>query len=217
MNATLNLMIECPDWDDVIPQGREPVFLCDLESALRSVSQCGHEIVNCNEICEWHYLLFRNVVPLDYYAGHFRQDSPDKVCLACDVEVAGVPGAPFQIVANEIRKLSEALRISMGRTELRWSTMAQREKALRLAVLSAAFIGGFIRIHPFRNGNGRTSRLIWRWVLLRFGVPPQVRVHPRPGQDTPYAQLMAEAMHGNTGPLAFAILRHLATNPPSMS
>lgn len=32
----------------------------------------------------------------------------------------------------------------------------------------------FLRIHPFDDGNGRLSRLLMNYVLLRFGFPPVV-------------------------------------------
>jgi Fic family protein len=36
-------------------------------------------------------------------------------------------------------------------------------------ILTAAFIVHFLAIHPFRDGNGRLSRLLTIWILLRFG------------------------------------------------
>ena len=36
-------------------------------------------------------------------------------------------------------------------------------------ILIAAFIVHFLAIHPFRDGNGRLSRLITTWLLLRAG------------------------------------------------
>lgn len=36
-------------------------------------------------------------------------------------------------------------------------------------ILTASFVVHFLAIHPFRDGNGRLSRLITVWLLLRFG------------------------------------------------
>ncbi|MDA1050309.1 MAG: FAD-dependent oxidoreductase [Planctomycetota bacterium] len=72
---------------------------------------------------------------------------------------------------------------------------------------------GMIQIHPFLNGNGRASRILWAWGLVRFGVPIQGRIHLRP--DPPYNDVMREAMRGNYGPLALQILQHLSVHSPA--
>jgi Fic family protein len=41
-------------------------------------------------------------------------------------------------------------------------------------VLAAAFHYEFVRIHPFEDGNGRMSRLLMNFILMRFGYPPAV-------------------------------------------
>jgi hypothetical protein len=109
--------------------------------------------------------------------------------------------------------LEERARLSISQAELRWPDMRPQERANRLALILATLIGRFIQIHPFLNGNGRISRLLWAWGLLRFGVPIQCRIHPRP--QPPYGDVMGAAMHGDFGPLALLILRHFAEHEPS--
>jgi Fic/DOC family len=41
----------------------------------------------------------------------------------------------------------------------------------------------WVRVHPFGNGNGRTSRLIGNAVLVRYGLLPVFRLRPRPEGD----------------------------------
>jgi Fic family protein len=41
-------------------------------------------------------------------------------------------------------------------------------------LLAAAFHYEFVRIHPFDDGNGRMSRLLMNFILMRFGYPPAV-------------------------------------------
>lgn len=48
--------------------------------------------------------------------------------------------------------------------------------ALHLAVWTHAEV---IRIHPFEDGNGRTSRVLMNWVLLRLGLRPVSIEAPR--------------------------------------
>ena len=52
----------------------------------------------------------------------------------------------------------------------------------------------WVRIHPFANGNGRTTRLWANSLAMRYGLPPFVRLRPRP--DGGYSSAGAEAMLG---------------------
>lgn len=52
-----------------------------------------------------------------------------------------------------------------------------------MLTLCAYAHGEWIRIHPFANGNGRTARLWANWCALRYGVPPFVKLKPRPEGD----------------------------------
>jgi hypothetical protein len=56
--------------------------------------------------------------------------------------------------------------------------------------------GEWARIHPFANGNGRIARLWANWIAMRYGVPPFVRLRPRP-EGTSYADAAAASMRGN--------------------
>jgi hypothetical protein len=159
-----------------------------------------------------HLRIFRRFVPLHYYAGNYRADDALQPCLRTQVHVGRVFGAPFQNVEREMSVLIQRLSVTLVETELGWSQLNSRERTLRVANLIATFVGAFIRIHTFVNGNGRISRLLWAWGLLRFGSPHQCRIHPRP--DQPYAAIMGESMRGNDGPLALLILQHLAMHAP---
>jgi hypothetical protein len=56
----------------------------------------------------------------------------------------------------------------------------------------------WVRIHPFANGNGRTARLWANAVAMRHGLPPFVRLRPRP--DDGYAKAGWRAMAGEWTP-----------------
>jgi Fic family protein len=66
----------------------------------------------------------------------------------------------------------------------------------------------WVEIHPFANGNGRTARLWANWVPMRYGVPPFVRLRPRP-EGLPYAtasrQALCEGDHEPTIRLIFRL------------
>ena len=38
----------------------------------------------------------------------------------------------------------------------------------------------WVRIHPFGNVNGRTARIWANYLFMRYGLPPVVRLRPRP-------------------------------------
>jgi hypothetical protein len=56
----------------------------------------------------------------------------------------------------------------------------------------------WVRIHPFANGNGRTARLWANSLALRYGLPPFIRLRPRPNAS--YGQAGAKAMQGDWKP-----------------
>lgn len=65
----------------------------------------------------------------------------------------------------------------------------------------------WVRIHPLANGNGRTARLWANSIATRYGVPPFVRLRPRP--DKSYGEAGAKAMHGEWKPTAIMFRRLL--------
>ena len=55
---------------------------------------------------------------------------------------------------------------------LEWYGSEETKNELHPAALAALFHYKFVRIHPFDDGNGRISRLIMNYVLLRHNLPP---------------------------------------------
>lgn len=205
--------VSCPNWAEDIPPDRLWEFAVALFAVLGEVtamSRTGLPSLGALEF--WHRILFERFVPVDYYAGNVRQDDANRLCLGINVEVDSIQGADFREVIARLHRLTDSLRESISESELNWGFHPNNERAKRVALILAVTVGEFIRIHPFLNGNGRVSRLIWRRGLQRFGVPAQVRIAPRP--DPPYSALMKASMRGDDGQLALEILRHLASHPP---
>jgi hypothetical protein len=65
----------------------------------------------------------------------------------------------------------------------------------------------WVRIHPFGNGNGRTARLWANSLAMRYGLPPFIRLRPRP--DAGYGEAGYAAMRGDWRPTAVAFRRLL--------
>lgn len=112
-------------------------------------------------LCEIHAALFRGVRG---HAGQYRRDGYGQEYLTFgpnrSVNRAEVPAQLATIFEQATRNI-RALDPSQEREEHEIS-------AITTAVWLHAEI---IRIHPFEDGNGRTSRLILDWVLLRLGLP----------------------------------------------
>jgi hypothetical protein len=65
----------------------------------------------------------------------------------------------------------------------------------------------WVRIHPFANGNGRVARLWANNLAMRYGVPPFVRLRPRP--EAGYGEAGSKAMQGDWKPTAVVFRRLL--------
>lgn len=205
----------CPDWVEDVPPARVDEFkqrLAFVYQRMLSSATVDPEFVRETITLFWHGSLFADFVPLDYYAGNFRQPDPARPCLAQNVAVGPIPGSNFRLVVSDMAQLFAEAQQTLRALETDWPYLSPEDRAVAIALVTGDLVGGFIRIHPFLNGNGRTSRLLWRWVLWRFGVPPQFTVFPRP--SPPYGPLMAEAMRGNNLPLQYHVLQHLSAYSP---
>jgi fido (protein-threonine AMPylation protein) len=216
MTMNVPLIGKCPKWEKDIPADRAAEFILLVTSVHQEIlTSASHSLVDYNDVRRWHAHLFRDFVPLDYYAGNWRGIDKLRPCLQENVSVGGISGSDFRFVQRHMFGLFHVVRLQLSQLELNWAQLQPSQRALRLAITAANFIGGFVQIHPFLNGNGRTSRLLWRWCLLRFGVPVQCCVYPRPKH--PYGDLMRDAMRGDYRPLTIYILDHLANNPPAQN
>ncbi len=191
----------CPEWrDELIAPER-------LDAAYHSLAAAANVGIRSTDLEKWHGKLFAGRVPVSYYAGHIRRGNDFKrPCLALDVVVGGVLGSRFEDVPAHMQELNRALS-ELDQLKLTWtgSTADLFAFANRLSFC----VGQFIRIHPFINGNGRVSRMLWDWGLLRYAIAPQVALSPRPPQ--PYSSIMEACMLGDDLPLAKAIVLHLAS------
>jgi hypothetical protein len=202
----------CPDWPDPhrsTTDARRALFRARRYAYRRITSE--YPARRCIEV--WHGLLFDGDPPLDYYAGNVRQRDPRRTCLAQNVGVGSLPGTHFSEVPNEIDRLAEEMGRELHLLEHPWDDHHERARSSRLAVAIGRAVGRFVKIHPFINGNGRTSRLLWEVLLARFQVGPQATVLSRPMR--PYGDLMMDAMRGNNAPFIAHVLIGLADASPT--
>jgi len=207
--------IVCPLWDQDIPPGQEAAFVATLQKVHKEIlSEVSASVPRSRSFRNWHQKLFHAFVPLPCYAGKFRGWQGYR-CLQTNVHVGPAAGLAYQDVPQEMVNYFDQLAAEIRLLEVKWSGMSQIDRVTTVARIVGTAVGHFIRVHPFLNGNGRTSRVLWAALLHRFGLPPHVRLVPRPAE--PYSSIMAAAMTGNYAPVQFYVLRALAAGaaPPS--
>ena len=162
----------------------------------------------------WHRAIYDGVpLPVPYYAGEVRDDDPRfPELIGYELTVGpntGVPAAevPDELMAFE-RRAQRACSVLDGLVAADRLPADDRELHAVLA-LSAALHGEWVRIHPFANGNGRTARVWANWAAMRYGLPPFVRLRPRP-EGLAYAAVAHASMRGDHAPAIGVFREQLA-------
>ena len=82
------------------------------------------------------------------------------------------------------------------------------KKTLHPTELATFLHNNFVNIHPFMDGNGRTSRLIMNWILLRNKFPPVIIEVTNKEQ---YYNAIEAADEGDQKPFAIFLCNRLLT------
>jgi fido (protein-threonine AMPylation protein) len=185
-----------PDWDRNSTQLQK-----NLETVAEAVRDHAHarREPSIDQARQWHKGIMTGLqVPppaRSSWVGHFRGESGPE---AIHIYVGGGEGIDPSRVADELSRFEERLRAAVSYLDEKippgtLPNTATLEMVLRLM---GWVHGEWARIHPFANGNGRTARLWANWVAMRYGVPPFVRLRPRP-EGAAYAAAATQAMDGN--------------------
>ena len=136
-------------------------------------------------------------VPNRDHVGRFRGEPALK---NVGVTIGGAPGVPPAQVANALGDYESKLQSVIAAIDARYPDGTELDVDGLAAVIDLATWAHseWIRIHPFANGNGRTSRIWANFVLMRYGIPPAVRLRTRP--DGGYAAACTSAMSGDWKP-----------------
>jgi len=191
------------DWDDDTPQLRSnlaKVFGRVRDEAL------SRKPLTIEVARGWQLDIMNGLVPPDpNRVGRFRGEAGLETY---DVEVGGLPGAPAPEVAAELSRFDRKLRLILAELD----SLIQPGQDLTADNLEAVLTlcawahSEWVRIHPFANGNGRTARLWVNSLAMRYGLPPFLRIRPRPGDG--YGRVCAAAMQGDWRPTA-ALFRQM--------
>jgi Fic/DOC family len=193
------------DWDDDSPQLRSnlaQVFGRVRDEALR------REPLSVEVARGWQCDIMNGLVPPDPgLVGRFRGEVGLE---RYDVQVGRLPGTPAPRVAAELAEFDRKLRLAVSELDslLKPGQDLTADDVAAVLTLCAWAHSQWIRIHPFANGNGRTARLWVNSIAMRYGLPPFLRIRPRPGDA--YGRVSAAAMQGDWRP-TIALFRQMYT------
>ncbi|MEM9081270.1 MAG: Fic family protein [Verrucomicrobiota bacterium] len=185
-----------PGWDE-----NSPLLVANLTRVLESIQQAAskRERFSAEDARGWHRETMEGLdVPNEEWRGAFRGEAGLE---GLGVRVGGRPGVESSLVTKALEKFEAVLEGLLGFLDEEIEVGAELTPAQIEAVIEtcARVHAEWVRIHPFANGNGRTARLWANAIALRYGLPPFVRLRPRP-QDGGYAEAAQAAMGGNAQP-----------------
>jgi hypothetical protein len=193
-----------PKWDEDSPQLRENLARV-LEEIVRASEQ--RETPTLEAARRWQTLVMEGLdVPDSRFVGAFRgEPGLENV----QIIVGANYGVDSATVAEELARFEAMLQKLVAELDA-LLPIGQEPDADQLAAivdLCAWVHAEWVRIHPFANGNGRTARLWANSLAMRYGLPPFIRLRPRP--NAAYGDAGAKAMQGDWKPMAVVFRRLL--------
>ncbi len=192
----------CPDWDKDDPRDA-PKIVANIKTLWPTIAAdaTSRPVPALQRALDWHRSIYAGVaVPLPDYVGNIRATDPAYPCLIdYEVRVGRADGvlardvpAALDSFFRAAASVTSSLDAAIPRNGHEW-TPALVSAVLRLCALAH---GEWLRMHPFANGNGRTARVLANWLAVRYGLPPFVRIEPRPA-DVLFAGAAQMSMRGD--------------------
>lgn len=184
-----------PDWERDSPQLR-----ANLTEILAEIAAAAdqREKPTVEAARRWQALAMRNLEVRDKrYIGAFRGEPGLE---SVNVRVGSNYGVDPADVADSLKQFESKLQQLVAELD-KVLPPGQEPNLDQLAAIIDFCAWGhseWVRIHPFANGNGRTARLWANSLALRYGLPPFIRLRPRPNAS--YGQAGAKAMQGDWKP-----------------
>jgi Fic family protein len=181
-----------PDWDEESSRLRRN--LTNLLRQIRDEARTRQK-VSLDSVRHWHKVMLQGLaVPLASMRGRFRgeRDLED-----IEIEIGPHFGVNPGEVASEVAAFVQTLQRVAARLDelIPPDTELDADQLAAVLDVCAWAHAEWIRIHPFANGNGRTARLWANYLAMRYGLPPFVRLRPRP--DGGYGTAGEAAMRGD--------------------
>ena len=188
-----------PDWDEDSPRLRQNLARA-LAQIVRSAERRATPTTEAAR--RWHILIMEGLsVPDSRFVGAFRgEPGLEKV----QVKVGASYGVDSSHVADELARFEAKLQTLVAELDalIPAGHEADADQLAAIVDLCAWAHAEWVRIHPFANGNGRTARLWANSLAVRYGLPPFVRLRPRP--NAAYENAGPKAMRGDWKPTALA-------------
>ncbi len=190
------------NWDEDSPELRHNLSAI-LEQVVQRADQ--REVPTVELARQWQRRFMQGLKAEPRYVGGFRGEAGLE---RTGVKIGAYRGTPAAQVSAELRRFEARLQAAVAQLDRAIPVGKKLNVDLFDAVidLCAWAHAEWVRIHPFANGNGRTARLWANFLALRYGLPPFVRLRPRP--DDGYGDAGEQAMRGNWEPTA-AIFRRM--------
>ena len=191
------------NWDEDSPQLRQNLSTM-LEELVERADR--REIPTVEIARRWQRAFMHGLKAEPRYVGAFRGEPGLE---RTGVKIGAYRGTPAAQVSAELRRFEVRLQAAVAQVD-RVIPVGKRlnaDECEAIIDLCAWAHAEWVRIHPFANGNGRTARLWANFLALRYGLPPFVRLRPRP--DDGYGDAGAQAMRGNWEPTASVFRRML--------
>lgn len=203
-----------PGWDDDSPE-----LEANLAEAQRLATEhaLARRRLTLANIKAWHRATMKGLeikeaaelgVKPEDLVGEFR--GPPKLP-GIGAKIGAHRGTPSKDVATETQRFIDVVHTLLTALDKRFPADeldALDTDGLRAVAEAAAWAHcEWVRIHPFANGNGRTSRLFGNTILVRYGLLPVFRLRPRPEGD--YAAAAEAAMRGDHLPMTAYVINEL--------
>jgi hypothetical protein len=189
------------------PPGSEARIRRNLEAVARELarSAAAREAPTVELARSWHRGTFEGVgLPVPYYAGGIRdRDVDEPELFDHEVTWGGKPATPAIDIWGQLREFEASAReatLILDAAVAAGGSPSEPAALYSVLALAAALHNEWVRIHPHVNANGRIARCWANWVLLRYGLPPVVRLRPRP-ESALYARAAAFARQRAHGPM----------------
>lgn len=112
-----------------------------------------------NLIKQLHNELMRHSEKDAWHKGGYKK-------LANNVEAFDANGKSMGVVFETASPFETSIKMY---ELVEWANKAYAEKKLHNLLVTAIFIVSFLAIHPFQDGNGRLSRALTTYLLLKYG------------------------------------------------